>query len=137
MTSNCGGRFGVETLIANLSQAVRLISTQRKVLAQRMTFPIIRQKYAAQIRVPIEDHAEQIVCLALVPVCRTPNCRNGRHMNVVVVQYDFQPQSMMPGGGEEMIVNFKTRLFLRTSIDTAKIRKKIEFQPGRCFQKRA
>ena len=83
-----------------------------------MSLPIVRQKYATQIRMIFEHNAEQVVSLSLVPICRAPDSGDGGHMRIVFAQDDFQTNSMMPGGREQMIVNFKTRLFLRPPIKT-------------------
>src|SRR5688572_25289605 len=62
-----------------LLQAVRFITAQRKILAQRVSLPILRQQNAAQIRMPIKNDAKHVERLALVPVCRLPNAGDGRH----------------------------------------------------------
>src|SRR6266516_765228 len=85
----CGSIIVLQRLPGKSGQAVGLISAQRKIFAQRMTFPVIRQEYAAQIGMPVEDHAEQIIGLPLVPVCRAPNSGNARHVNIILVQHDF------------------------------------------------
>ena len=100
-----------------------------------MPLPIIRQKDAAQIRVIIENHSKQIVSLALVPIRGAPNAGYARHVRVVLVNQNFQTDAMKLRGREQMIVNFKARLFLRSAIETAQIRKEIKFQAGSCFQK--
>src|SRR5687768_5516746 len=82
-TSNCGGMLAVETLIVShssysshlsyasyathgtnetfgtdSSQGIRFISTQRKILAQRVPLPIFRKKDAPQVSMSIENHSE-------------------------------------------------------------------------------
>src|SRR5438309_8530821 len=54
-------------------KAIWLVPSQRKILSQRITLPVVRQENATQIGVPIEDYAKQIIGLALVPVGSAPN----------------------------------------------------------------
>src|SRR2546423_11109719 len=75
--------------IANLFQAVRLVTSQRKIFSQRMSLPIVRQKNAAQIGMIVENYSKQIVSLAFVPICRAPNAGHARHVRVILVQNNF------------------------------------------------
>src|SRR6185295_12042868 len=79
--SNCGGMLTVELITVSsfefqvsssavnaklgtpnskLFQRIRLIATQRKIFAQRVTLPVVGQKYPAQIRMTLKDDAEEI-----------------------------------------------------------------------------
>src|SRR5882762_10489723 len=93
--SNCGGMSMVDVLIGlcsvdfslclfasnhrlkfmllKLFQTVRFITSQRKILSQRMALPVVRQENAAQVRMTVKDHAEQIISLSLVPIRRSPD----------------------------------------------------------------
>src|SRR4026209_123906 len=66
--SNCGG---IAAELINLFQSVytdehgsfqtvRLVSTERKILPQRMALPIVREKNPSQIRMAVENHPKQI-----------------------------------------------------------------------------
>ena len=93
-----------------------------------MALPVVRQKNAAQIRMTVKDHTEQIVSLSLVPIRRPPNSRDCLDMNIVLGKHHLETNSMMLCGREEMIVDFKPRLFFRAAIKAAKVRQKVEFQ---------
>ena len=80
--------------ITNLFQAVRFVTSQGKIFSQRMSLPIIGQKYATQVRVIIENHSKQIVSLALVPICRAPNAGHAGHVRVILVNQNFQTDAM-------------------------------------------
>src|SRR5438552_16551088 len=83
-----------------LFQAVRLITSQRKIFPERVALPIVGQKYAPQIGMAVENHAKQIVRFALVPVRRAPHAAYRRHVNVVFVQHNVQAQAMVQGDRE-------------------------------------
>ena len=51
-----------------------------------MSLPIVRQQNAAEIRMPIENHTEEIECLPLVPVRCSPNACDTRHVSVFLIQ---------------------------------------------------
>src|SRR5436190_22913225 len=90
-------------------QAIRLIPSQRKIFSQRMPLPIVGQQDAAQIRMLVEDHTEQIVGLAFMPVGSAPDTGNAWHMWVFLVQKYLEPDAMKPGRGKQMIVELKER----------------------------
>src|SRR6266446_9930890 len=117
-TSNCGGMFTallisfrfqvsgfkvphenlrLETSNLKLLQRIRFIATQRKILAQCVTLPVVRQKNPAQVRMFIKNDSKEIKRFALVPVGRAPHAGNGRNVRVVFVQHDLQAQAMMFG----------------------------------------
>src|SRR5712691_2672586 len=117
-TSNCGGmltallisfRFQVsgfkmphenlrlETSNLKLLQRIRLIAAQRKILAQGVSLPIVRQKNPAQVRMSIKNYSKEIKRFALVPVGCAPHGGNGRNVRIVFVQHDLQAQAMMFG----------------------------------------
>src|SRR5713101_7512019 len=86
--------------INTLFQAIRLITSQRKIFPERVALPIVGQKYAPQIGMADENHSKQIVRFALVPVRRAPYAAYRRHVNVVFVQQNLQAQAMMQGDRE-------------------------------------
>src|SRR5258708_3379818 len=102
-----------------------------------MTLPVIRQKNAAQIRMTIKDHAEQIKSLSLVPIRGPPNATHGRNMDVVLAQYHFQTNPLIVGGREQMIVNFKPRFLFGTAIEATQIGEKVKLKTRSGFKKRA
>ena len=54
-----------------------------------MSLPIVRQQNPPQIRMTVENHAEQIVSFAFVPVCSSPYAGDGWHVNVFLVQQNL------------------------------------------------
>src|SRR5689334_14550359 len=78
----------LETLNSRLSQRVWFISSQRKILSQCVSLPIIWQENAAQIGMSVKNDAKQIVGFALVPIRRPPDSCDSRHMRVFFVQQD-------------------------------------------------
>src|SRR5207237_4051590 len=120
-----------ETRNSKLLHAVRLVTAQRKILSQGVTLPIVGQQNSPQIRMPIEDHSEQIICFPFVPISRAPDAGNRRHMSIVLVQYDFQPNPVARRNRKEMIVDFKARLLFRTAIEAAKIGQAVELETRR------
>ena len=69
----------------------------------------------------VEDNAEKIERLALVPVRGAPNPGHGRHMHVIFVEHHFQSQPMMFCRREQMVIDFKAGLFLGAAIKTTKV----------------
>ena len=126
--------FGLWTLDIGLFQAIRLVPAQRKILAQRMALPIVRQENSSQIRMIVKNNSEQVVGFALVPVCRAPYACDCRHMNVLLIEQYFQPKTVKLGRREQVIVDFKARLFFGAAIDATKIGKKVEFRLGSGFE---
>src|SRR6185436_8546307 len=92
--SNCGGIVaelinisrGCHGKKTDLLKAIRFVTPQWKIFAQCMSLPIVGQQDPSQIRMAVEDHAKQIECLALVPVCCLPNARHARHVRVFFIQ---------------------------------------------------
>ena len=76
-----------------------------------MALPIVGQKNSSQVRMAVEDDAEQIERFAFVPVGCAPDAGDGRHVRVVFVQQNFQTQAMMLRCRKQMIVDFETRIF--------------------------
>src|SRR5262249_22292871 len=99
-----------------------------------MSLPVVRQKDAAQIRMIIKDHPKQIVGFALVPIRAAPHWGDAGYVRVILVEDNLQSHPVKLCGREQMIVDFKARLFFRTAIETAQVRKKIEFQARGAFQ---
>jgi hypothetical protein len=54
-----------------------------------MSLPIIRQQDAAQVRVLVEDHSEQVVSLSFMPVRGAPDARDARYVQVVFIEQYF------------------------------------------------
>ena len=100
-----------------------------------MALPVVRQQYATQVRMSVEDNTEEIVSFALMPVCRAPNAGNGRHVNVAFIQKDFQPEPVVLRGGEQMIVDFKARLLFNAAVSAANVGEEIEPRIGFGFQR--
>src|SRR6185503_13633061 len=91
-------------------QAVRFITAQRKVLAQRVSLPIVRQQNTTQIRMVVENDAKQIERLAFVPVRGLPDAGHGFEVSIFLVQQDFDSHAMVLRSREEVIVHFETWL---------------------------
>lgn len=96
-----------------------------------MSLPVVGQEDAPQIGMIIEDDSEQIVSLSLVPIRSAPDTGYSGHMGVVFAKDDLQTNPMMPGGREQMIVNFETRLFFRPAIKATQISQEVELQTRR------
>src|SRR6185436_7405677 len=118
-TSNCGGSvaeliypFGLWPLVLGLCcsktkvqrpktssfQAIRLITSQRKIFPERVSLPVIRQEDASQIRMPVENHTKQIKRLTFVPIRRSPHTSDARNMSVLLVQQHLQANAMVFSG---------------------------------------
>src|ERR1044072_428708 len=69
----------------SLFQAIRLVTSQRKIFSQRISLPIVRQENATQIRVIIENHSKQIVSFALMPIRCSPDGGDTRCVRVVFI----------------------------------------------------
>src|SRR5262245_2785293 len=100
-----------------------------------MTLPVLRQKNAAQIGMAVEDDANEIKCFTFMPICCAPNTRDRRNVWVPVIEQHFQSQPMKFLRREQVIIYLETRLFLRTSIDTTQISKKVELSVRIALQK--
>src|SRR6185369_14704406 len=85
----------------------------------------------------VKNHSKQIVSFALMPVCGAPNGSHALHMHVFFIQLDLNPKAMMFCRREQVIVNFEPRLFFHSSIDAAKIGKKVETAFRPTLKKRA
>ena len=118
-----------------LCQAVRLITSQRKIFSQRMPLPVIRQEYAAQIRMAVENYSKQIVGFALVPVCCPPDRGHGRYVRIFFIQQNLQTQAVMLCRRKQVIIHFQARFLFRSTIKPAQISEKIEFVTGSSLQK--
>ena len=99
-----------------------------------MSLPIVGQKYPPQVRMSVEDNSKQIESFAFVPICRAPNAGNCRHVRVVFVNNDLQPQAMMLCCRKQMVVHFESRLFFHTAVRTANIRKEIKLRVRASFK---
>src|SRR6185436_12768961 len=99
-----------------------------------VSLPIVGQKDAPQIRMIVKYHSKQIVSLSFVPVGGAPYAGNARHVRIVFIQQDLQPYSMVFGRRKQMVINFESRLFFRSPIETADVREKVEFKFRRGFQ---
>ncbi len=69
----------VDDLLAVLVVADLDIAGQREILAQRMTLEAVIGQDAAQVRLAVEDDAEQVPRLALPPRRGRPDCAYRRH----------------------------------------------------------
>src|SRR5439155_4654022 len=118
-------------------QAIRLVPSQRKIFSQSVTLPVIRQKEAAQIRMSVEDYPKKIVRLALVPVRGAPNSGDGRHVYVVFVEQDLEPEPLITLRRKEVIVDFKTWVFFRPTIESAQVGEEIKLEARSQFHEPA
>src|SRR5919107_532662 len=119
------------------SQAVRLVAAQREVLAERVPLPVVGQEDAAQVRVTVEDDAEHVERLALVPVGRAPDGNDGRDVRVLLVQENFQAQAVEALRREEVVVDLEARLLLRPAVGAGDVREHVELEARRGLQVRA
>src|SRR6266849_7335402 len=159
MTSNCGGmsttvlmsqvsglksqvsglirNLRLETCNLRLFQAVRLVTSQRKVFSQCVPLPGIGQQYAAQVRMIVKDDSKQIVGFAFVPIRRPPDTGDAGDVSVMFVEQHLQTHPAMLRRRKEMIVDFEARLFFRPAIKAAEVCEKVEFKIRRRLKKRA
>src|SRR5215208_7498156 len=86
------------------SQAVRLVAAQREVFAERVPLPVVGQEDAAQVWVSVEDDAEHVEGLALVPVGRAPDGRHRRDVRVLLVEQNLQADAVVALRREEVVV---------------------------------
>src|SRR5436190_12245094 len=85
----------------------------------------------------VEDHTEQIVGLAFMPVGSAPDTGNAWHMWVFLVQKYLEPDAMKPGRGKQMIVDLKARFFFWPAIESANVRQKIKLLVRSALKKSA
>src|SRR6266567_565777 len=65
---------------------------ERVVLPQREGLPSVGQLDPPEVRMPVEDDAEEVEDLALVPVRRGEECGDAGHTGVVSREADLDPQ---------------------------------------------
>src|SRR5512144_227437 len=54
--------------LVEVESELRLLVTERVILAQRIALPVVRHQDAAQVRMPFEEDAEHVEDLPLAPV---------------------------------------------------------------------
>src|SRR6185312_820129 len=87
-----------------------LITVDRVVLAQRITFPIFRQQQALQIRMIPEANPEKVEDLALVPVRRAPDGNHGIELALGLGDSALQTHAQFPAQRMKMIDHFESRI---------------------------
>ena len=60
-----------------------------------MSLPIVGQENAAQVRMIIKNHSEQVVSFSFVPIGCAPDAGNTRHVRIILTQHYFQTHSVM------------------------------------------
>ena len=83
---------------SDLLQAIGFVPTQREILTQRISLPIIGEQNATQIRMAVKDHAKEIKRVALVSIRGSQNTGDTRHVSVFLVQHDLQTNAMVFSG---------------------------------------
>ena len=92
-----------------------------------MPLPIFRKQDAPQVGMSVENHSEQVVSFAFVPVGCPPHTRDCGNAWIVFGQLNFQPQPVKLRGREQVIVHFEPRLFFYATVSATNISQKIEF----------
>jgi hypothetical protein len=100
-----------------------LLATQRKVLAQRMSHPIIGHQDTAQVGMPLEHNAEHIIHFTLGEVRRGVNLDHRRDA-FVLRHAHFQEQSRKGAERIQVVYHFEARLAPAQLVNTHHIRKK-------------
>ena len=65
-----------------------------EILAERMSFPVVRHHDPRQVGMIPEPHAEQVERLALVPIRAGPHWSYGIDLRIIAVQPAFKPQAL-------------------------------------------
>src|SRR5258705_8794632 len=71
-----------------------------------------------------------------MPVGGAPYSGDALHVHVFLIKQNFQTEAVMFSRREEMVIDFKSRFFLRTSVGAADIRKEIKTSIRRSLKKR-
>ncbi len=94
-----------------------------------MAFPVLREENAAQIRMSRETDAEKIENFALQPIGARPYRNKRIHDGIVSRQADAKPDSVAPGDGDQVIIQFEARLDGKT-VDAGGIGKEVKLKGG-------
>src|SRR5512139_4055350 len=76
-------------------------------------------------------NAHQIVGLAFMPISGSPDTGNRGNICIIFTQKHLKAKPLVVRGGEEMIVDLETRVFLRPTVAAAKVGKHVKpvFRP--------
>src|SRR5271155_5253353 len=80
------------------------------ILAQRVSFPLVRHHDAAQIRVRREAHAEEVEDLALIKIRRRPYRSDAVDHWIVAGHESPQPDALLHRVRHNVVADLKTRL---------------------------
>ena len=75
-----------------------------------MAFPVIGKQNAPQIGMPVEANPKQIENLAFQPVRARPHRHQRIHHRIAARKPHFQPHFFAPWNGNQVIVQFESRL---------------------------
>src|SRR5437870_1671996 len=106
-----------------------------EVLAQRMPRPVLRHEDAAEVRVALEDYAEEVEDLALLPVGVAPQPGNRGDNRIVARRVDLQGEEMAVRVGVE-VVDQLDHVPLRI-VDAGEVGEAVELEPRLALQEAA
>src|ERR1700738_341243 len=116
----------VSTVVIALGSGASLAWTFGGIIsAQRMPLPIIGQQNPPQIRMSRKAHAKKIEYFPLQPIGSRPNRYQRIHDRVISWNAGAQTQPLAARNGNEMILQFKSRLD-RVTIHAGGVGKQIE-----------
>ena len=78
-------------------------AAERVVLALRVALPVVRHLDPGQRRMPVEDDAEEVPGLPLVPVAGRVHAGQRGNVRVGVRRADLQPHPAVVGDGQEVV----------------------------------
>src|SRR3954468_9714444 len=81
----------------------RLAEVHRVILPQRVPLELVVREDAAQVRMAVEAHAEEVKDEALPPVRRLVEGADGRTGHVLAADADLQAEPLVRGDGAERI----------------------------------
>src|SRR5580658_170137 len=85
------------------------VSLNGIVLAQRMTFPVVRHQDAPQIGMAFELNPKEIEILALVPVRAGPHGYHRVHYGIVARELDLKPNAVFALQRNKVVIDFEAR----------------------------
>src|SRR6266852_2538355 len=101
------------------------IAFDRIILAQWVTFPVVRHQDAAQIGMAIEANPEEIEDFPLEPIGAGPDGNERIHNSITGGEAYLQTQALAAGNRNQLIVDLETRLE-RVAVDAGGVAQQIK-----------
>ncbi len=105
-------------------------AAERVVLALRVAHPVVGHLDAGQRRVPVEDDAEEVVGLALVPVVGRIDLEQRRDMRIGVRRGDLQPDPAVVGDRDQRVDGVQFAAGIVRVVHAADAQAQLEAQCG-------